>query len=142
MEYWLSFASLLIGVANLFLYFRYDRKIKMLEKRRLEEEINDKNRADFSLRAEKIKAGIYKLVLLNYGKADARNVKINLLNTKEEVESTTFAQNFDTYQLINSNTQREAILHIYTYNTITLKYEILWDDNLGANHRKEIHCDV
>ena len=94
------------------------------------------------MRTEKIKPGIYQLVLVNCGKADARNVKINLLNSKEEVGRTTFTQNFDTYQLINSNTQREAILHIFTDNTITLKYEILWDDNLGANHRKEIHCDV
>ena len=71
--------------------------------------------------------GSARIRFVNAGKADAKNIKIEILSTKEEMSGILYTK-FGPYDVINPQSHREEHLSLCEGHSKTIKLRITWDD--------------
>lgn len=124
------------GIAGgIFAYFKHDKKIKEqeiilydLQIKKIEKEISEEQMADvkcYIRRTGKGKASIY---FDNVGKADALNVRIEVLTPDSEMNSITRLSKWGPYDKIDScSFKEEGLIFGYKYPD-EIQIKIIWDD--------------
>ena len=145
-------------IGGVFMYFYHNHKIKCQEKRLNEFQIkyfskieDEEKMADFVCDIynceEDSKIARYTINFMNIGKANAKNVRIEILNYENELKH--FVKyKWGPYNIIDSgDCKSEPIGIIYSQplDMITkgvtpkqLKIKITWDDDYGKNRNKEL----
>lgn len=153
-----SYISYLNLFGGIYMYFRYDKKIKCQEKRLNEFQIkhflkveDEEKMADFCCNinpySEDSRLSRYIINFINIGKANAENVRIEILNSEDELKNFVKYE-WGPYNIIDSGDIKSEpikIIYLLPLDTITkgvtpeqLKIKITWDDDYGKNRYKEL----
>lgn len=128
---WVSIIiSLISSLFTIFVFFYLDRRIKVLEKEKLEYELLEYKRAKFQVDYQLL-LGIHPLLnIKNIGRVMAQNITIELQPSNEE--QLTF-DNGDTNYLIDKLDPTEDRPHIKMTGVAPNRLEVLliWDDESG-----------
>lgn len=127
-------------IGGLFLYFRHDRKIKEQERKlndyqlkKYQEEENLKQQANVRCNSILVDGGHLKVRFFNSGQADARNVRISIIN-KDNLLGIEFNQDWGPYDLISPQIgYREEDLYLCEGCTEEIQLCMTWDDDFGNN---------
>ncbi len=132
-------------IGGLFLYFRFDRKNKEQERKKndsqlkkFQEEEDLKRQANVKCNPIPIDGGHLKIRFFNSGQADARNVRIDIIN-KDNLDGIEFIQNWGPYDLITPQVSYwEEDLFLCEGHTEKLQLCITWDDDFGNNRSNKL----
>lgn len=121
-------------------FFLHDRKLKRQERLLNEYQIKkDKQEEDLQRQANvvckksQINGGNVIICFFNTGFADARNVRIEIIN-KDSLHSLGFLQEWGPYKQINSQTDfKEERLLLFEGSSEEMQILIVWDDDYGTN---------
>lgn len=127
-------------IGGLFMYFRHDRKLKqqeiLLQKLQIKQYKNEEDKE----RQAKVECNVinkgrgnYWIYFYNSGLADARNVRIDILN-RDSLEGVIIYGDWGPYDLITPrNGRREERILLCEGHTRTLDLRITWDDDFGKD---------
>lgn len=127
-------------IGGLFLYFRHDRKIKEQEEKlnnyqikKYQEEEDLNRQANINCNPIVVDGGHRKIRFFNSGQADARNVRIDVIN-KDSLYGITFIQDWGPYDMISPQIgYREEDLFLCEGCTEKIQLCMIWDDDFGNN---------
>ena len=124
----------LVAVGGIFAYFKHDKKLKEQEAQLNELQIKQFEKEEAKEKMAEMKAAIIpghngsaRIRFVNAGKADAKNIKIEILSTKEEMSGILYTK-FGPYDVINPQSHREEHLSLCEGHSKTIKLRITWDD--------------
>ena len=124
----------LVAVGGIFAYFKHDKKLKEQEAKLNELQIRQFEKEEAKEKMAEMKAAIIpghngsaRIRFVNAGKADAKNIKIEILSTKEEMSGILYTK-FGPYDVINPQSHREEHLSLCEGHSKTIKLRITWDD--------------
>lgn len=125
-----------VAIGSAFAYLKHDRKLKEQEAK-----LNDLQIAQHKKEADKEKMaemkasftpahkGVAKLRIVNAGRSDANNVKVEILATEEVLKKIQFLSMLMEYDTINPQSYREERVFLYEGSQNTVKLKITWDDD-------------
>ena len=127
-------------VGGIFMYYRHDKKIKKQEHLLNELKIKQIRKTEEQELQAKVecniiheKNGSRRIRFYNSGQADARNVRIEIVD-ESTLEGINLLGAWGPYDLIMSrNGYREESMFLYVGHTDTLKLRIFWDDDFGKD---------
>lgn len=124
---WSNLIAIVALGFSLWMYFKHDKKIKSLEKEKLEHEALENKRARFDVRYDWIFVR-HVLNLQNIGKSTAKNIVISI-NSKEPL---TFQDGTLQYRInqLEVTEKAEPIPLIGDYQH-TIKVKLTWEDESG-----------
>jgi len=121
---WIAIAAL---VFSLWVYFKHDRKIKSLEKEKLENEAMENKRARFDVQYDWL-FDRHMLCLQNIGKSTAKNIVISI-NSKEPL---TFQDGTLLYRINQLEvTEKAKPIPLIGGYQHTIKVILTWEDESG-----------
>ncbi len=125
----------------IFVYVAHDRNLKKLQIKQLKEEQDKKKQAEIKCNAYTHNANaIVKIV--NAGPADAKNVRVEILD-KEKLEGLIFFHDvWGPYDLINATTSVEERVSLCCGYTEFLKLKIVWDDDYKKNRETILNVQI
>lgn len=122
-------------VGGVYGYFRHDRKLKEQEKRLNELQIRQYEKEEAKEKMADIKVNSYRrgsgsacIQVVNAGKAKAYNVRIEILDSKEKLESIIINNPWGPYEMINSQSSMEERIALCEGCPKILSLKIRWDD--------------
>lgn len=132
--------SVLSIIGGVFLFFRYDRRIKEQERKlndyqlkKYQEEDDLKRQAYIKCNLVNIDGGHLKIRFFNSGQAEARNVKIEIIN-KDSLDGIVFTQDWGPYDSITPQIgYREEDLFLCEGSAETIQICMTWDDDFRNN---------
>lgn len=131
--------SVLVAVGSLAAYIRHDKKIKRQEAKLNELQIKQFEKEEAKEKMAEMKANIIrgqrgsaKIRFINAGKADAQNVRIEILTPGEKMAQI-YHSEFGPYNVINPQLYREERLALSIGHPDTIDLKITWDDNFQKN---------
>ncbi len=131
--------SVLVAVGSLAAYIRHDKKIKRQEAKLNELQIKQYEKEEAKEKMAEMKANIIrgqrgsaKIRFINAGKADAQNVRIEILTPGEKMAQI-YHSEFGPYNVINPQLYREERLALSIGHPDTIDLKITWDDNFQKN---------
>lgn len=112
---------------SIWVYFKYDKVIKSLEKEKLEREAMENKRAHFDVQYNWLFVN-HELILRNTGKSTAKNIVISI----ESNEPLTFQDGTTQYRLsqLEETEKSDSIPLIGGYQH-AIKMKLTWDDESG-----------
>lgn len=127
-------------IGGLFMYFRHDRKIKQQEKLLNDLQIKQYKKEAEQDRQAKVECNVVsnknsgtRIYFYNSGLADARNVRIDILN-RNSLKGVIITGDWGPYDLITPrNGRREERIFLCDGHTKTLNLRITWDDDFANN---------
>lgn len=127
-------------IGGIFMYFRHDKKIKQQEKllndlqiRQYKKEEEQEKQAKVECNVVRNSSGGNRIYFYNSGLADARNVRIEILN-RDSLVGVIITGTWGPYDLIiPRNGKREECIHLSNGHTRVLNLRITWDDDFGNN---------
>ncbi len=124
---WSNLIAIVALGFSLWMYFKHDKKIKSLEKEKLEHEAMENKRACFDVQYGWL-FDHHKLCLQNIGKSTAKNIVISI-NSKEPL---TFQDGTLQYRInqLEVTEKAEPIPLIGDYQH-TIKVKLTWEDESG-----------
>lgn len=129
--------SVLAILGSVFIYFYHDMKIKKQEKRlndyqlkKFETEDIDSKKAQIKGNIKKGEKGSRTLIILNAGKATARNIRLEVLSDQEGIINL----NFNPYEMLNPQENTETSFFLAEGHTPNLKVKYIWNDNFHENN--------
>lgn len=146
MENWISVVLAFVSIIlTLCIYFKHDRNIKkqdfklnkLLIKKYEEDEAKEKM-ADIKVNIIREHMSAAKIRFVNVGKADAQNVRIEILSAKEELSKMFLSNILGPYQIINSKSYREEFVALYKGLPDIIELKVIWDDEFGKNRSARI----
>lgn len=134
--------SILGIIGGLFLYFRHDNRLKKQEKLLNELQIRQYQKADEEEKKARLECCVIKgdkggrtIRFSNVGYADARNVRIDILN-ENDLEGVYIRGQLGPYDLITSRSGfREEKISLDAGHTKALKLRITWDADFKEGRR-------
>lgn len=128
--------SILGIVGGLILYFRHDRKLKMQERLLNELQIKQYQKTEDEEKKARLECCVIKgdkgrrsIRFSNVGLADARNVRIEILN-ENDLKGVYIRGQLGPYDLITSRSGfREEMISLDAGHTKALNLRITWDDD-------------
>lgn len=127
--------SLLGIISGVYAYLRHDRKLKTQEKKlndlqikQYEEQEAKEKKAEFHAHVVHTPKGMSMIRFENTGKADATNVRVEILTSKSELATVDLMKSWGPYNLINSQSYREEQLILYVGRPGIISIKITWDD--------------
>lgn len=133
---WISAGSLVVAIIALIVSVLSNRKANATQERLVEiEEQREKDRQaqrlSAQLRAELRKKGnSYRLVIINQGDAEARNVRV-MMDGKPLSEHNVAVSNDRLPDVVGANAEVSCLLAITQGNAPPFDIEIKWDDDSG-----------
>lgn len=131
--------SVLVAIGSLVAYIKHDKKIKRQEAKLNELQIKQYEKEEAKEKMAEMKANIIrgqrgsaKIRFINAGKADAQNVRIEILTSAEEM-ARIYHSEFGPYNVINPQLYREERLALSTGHPDTIDLKITWDDEFQKN---------
>lgn len=131
--------SVLVAVGSLAAYIRHDKKIKRQEAKLNELQIKQYEKEEAKEKMAEMKANIIrgqrgsaKIRFINAGKADAQNVRIEILTPGEKM-ARIYHSEFGPYNVINPQLYREERLALSIGHPDTIDLKITWGDNFQKN---------
>lgn len=131
--------SVLVAIGGLVAYVKHDKKIKQQEAKLNELQIKQYEKEEAKEKMAEMKANIIrgqrgsaKIRFINAGKADAQNVRIEILTSAEEM-ARIYHPKFGPYNIINPQLYREEQLALCTGHPDTIDLKITWDDEFQTN---------
>ena len=122
-------------IGGLWAYFRHDRIIKNQEKllnelqiKQLSKAVDEENKAEIKCNFVACKGG-GRIRFVNAGKSDARNVRIEILTPKKELDGLLMYNDWGDYDLINPQSYREESVGLCMGCPDVIKIKVLWDDD-------------
>lgn len=127
-------------IGGLFMYYRHDKIIKKQEKFLNDLQIKQIKKAEEQELQAKVECNIIheergarKIRFYNSGQADARNVRVEIVN-ENALEGINLLGTWGPYDLITSNNgHREESMFLYIGHPDTLQLRIIWDDDFGKD---------
>ena len=116
-------------------YFRHDRSIKGQEKMLNELQIKQLSKAEDEEKKAEIKCNFIsgkgggRIRFVNAGKSDARNVRIEILTPKNELDGLLMYDDWGEYDLINPQSYREESVGLCMGCPEVIKIKVIWDDD-------------
>lgn len=140
-KYWEYIVPIVSFFGTIFMYVAYDRKLNKLQIKQLKEEQDKKKQADIKCNAYRSKDNsIVKIV--NAGPANAKNVRVEILD-KEKLEGLIFFHDvWGPYDLINATTSVEERVSLCCGYTEFIKLKIVWDDDYKKNRETIINVQI
>jgi len=131
------FLSVLVAIGSLVAYIKHDKKIKRQEVKLNELQIEQYEKEEAKEKMAEMKANIIRshkgnarIRFINAGKADARNIRIKMLSTEEELSGIIIlSSKLGPYEVINPQSHREVNLALCEGHSDTIKLRIIWDDD-------------
>lgn len=125
-------------IGGIFMYYRHDKKIKKQEHLLNELQIKQIRKTEEQELQAKVecniiheKNGSRRIRFYNSGQADARNVRVEIVN-ESTLEGVYLCEAWGPYDLITShNGYREEGMLLCEGHTDTLQLRIIWDDDFG-----------
>lgn len=127
-------------IGGLFMYYRHDKIIKKQEKFLNDLQIKQIKKAEEQQLQARVECniirgerGVRRIRFYNSGQADARNVRIEIVN-ESTLKGVEFLETWGPYDLITShNGYREESMFLCVGHTDTLQLRIIWDDDFGKD---------
>ena len=122
-------------LGGLWAYFRHDRIIKGQEKLLNELQIKQLSKAEDEEKKAEIKCNFIsgkgggRIRFVNAGKSDARNVRIEILTPKNELDGLLMYDDWGEYDLINPQSYREESVGLCMGCPEVIKIKVIWDDD-------------
>ena len=122
-------------LGGLWAYFRHDRIIKGQEKLLNELQIKQLSKAEDEEKKAEIKCNFIsgkgggRIRFVNAGKSDARNVRIEILTPKNELDGLLMYDDSGEYDLINPQSYREESVGLCMGCPEVIKIKVIWDDD-------------
>lgn len=140
-ENWEYIVPIVSFFGAIFMYVAYDRKLNKLQIKQLKEEQDKKKQADIKCNAYRSKDNsIVKIV--NAGPANAKNVRVEILD-KEKLEGLIFFHDvWGPYDLINATTSVEERVSLCCGYTEFIKLKFVWDDDYKKNRETIINVQI
>ncbi|MBD5397874.1 hypothetical protein HDR62_07125 [bacterium] len=138
---WGDFVLTSFGImGGLFMYFRHDKKINQQEKLlndlqigQYRKEEDQEKQAQVACNIVSDGKGSKRVYFYNSGLADARNVRIEILD-RNSLKGVIINDKWGPYDLITPrNGRREERIHLSEGHTKVLNLRITWDDEFGNN---------
>jgi len=108
------------------------KRIVEIEEQREREKRFEAKQANLRPELRKVEGGIYRLYLVNHGKAEARNIRIKLDGTPL-AEHCAAVQNERMPEFLGPGAECSVLLAISYGCVPPFKTEITWDDDYGTN---------
>lgn len=131
--------SSIVAIGGLCAYINHDKKLKQqeaklneLQIKQYEKEEAKENMAEMKANIIRGQRGSAKIRFINAGKADAQNVRIEILSPAEEM-ARIYHSEFGPYNVINPQLYREERLSLSTGHPDTIDLKITWDDEFQKN---------
>ncbi|MCM1078261.1 MAG: hypothetical protein NC344_01295 [Bacteroidales bacterium] len=122
-------------LGGLWAYFRHDRKIKSQEKilnefqiKQIEKEQAKEKMAEMKANIISNHKGTARIRFVNAGKANANNIRIEVLTSEKEMGKIYYGANFGPYEVINPQSYREEKLFLCEGHPDTIEMKIIWND--------------
>lgn len=127
-------------IGGIFMYYRHDKIIKKQEKflndlqiKQIKKAEEQELQAKVECNIMRVKKGSRTIRFYNSGQADARNVRIEIVD-ESILEGINLLGAWGPYDLITSrNGYREESMFLDEGHTDTLKLRIIWDDDFGKD---------
>lgn len=125
-------------LGGLWAYVKHDRIIKGQEKKLNELQIRQLSKAEADNKKAEIKCNFIPnktgghIRFVNAGKSDARNVHVEILTPKEELEGFV-ADKWSDYDLINPQSYREEAVALCLGCPDNIKVKVIWEDDYSKN---------
>lgn len=127
-------------IGGLFMYYRHDKIIKKQEKFLNDLQIKQIKKAEEQELQAKVECNIIheergarRIRFYNSGQADARNVRIEIIN-ESDLDGVELLYAWGPYDLITSrNGYREENFFLCEGHTDALQLRIIWDDDFGKD---------
>lgn len=125
-------------IGGIFAYFRHDRRIKCQEKVLNELQIRQFAKAEEEEKKAEIKCNFIPnkngghIRFVNAGKSDARNVHIEIITPKNELEGLLIDEWGD-YELINPQSYREELVGLCIGSPDYIKLKVTWEDDFAKD---------
>lgn len=131
--------SSIVAIGGLCAYIKHDKKLRQqeaklneLQIKQYEKEEAKENMAEMKANVIRGQKGSAKIRFINAGKADAQNVRIEILTSAEEM-ARIYHSEFGPYNVINPQLYREERLALSTGHPDTIDLKITWDDDYQKN---------
>lgn len=122
-------------IGGIWAYFKHDKKLKRQESKLNEMLIRQYEKEEAKDKMAEMKANIIsnykgtaKIRFVNAGKADACNVRIELLTSDADQTGIIHKGNFGPYEVINPQSYREEKLWLSEGHSDTFDIKIIWND--------------
>lgn len=127
-------------IGGLFIYYRHDKIIKKQEKFLNDLQIKQIKKAEEQELQARVECniirgerGVRRIHFYNSGQADARNVRIEIIN-ESDLDGVELLYAWGPYDLITSrNGYREENIFLCEGHTDALQLRIIWDDDFGKD---------
>ncbi len=133
------FLSALVALGGFWAYMRHDKKLKQQEIKLNELQIKQYEKEEAKEKMAEMKANVIRdyrgnvrIRFFNAGKANAKNVRIEIQSPKEKMSRINHPK-FGPYDVINPQSHREEQLVLYTGHPKTIDFKITWDDESHNN---------
>lgn len=138
---WSLLLSILALIANVFTYFKHDKKLKEQERKINEYQLKQIEKEDLESKKAAIRGNIVKglkggrtLKVYNSGRATARNIRVEGLDVNGVIHR---GGDIFPYELMNPQDYTELTIHLVMGCPSTLKLKYIWDDEFGLNNEFE-----
>ena len=133
--------SVLVAIGSLVAYVKHDKKIKRQEAKLNELQIKQYEKEEAKEKMAEMKANIIRghkgnarIRFINAGKVDAKNVRIEMLSTEDELSGIILlSSKLGPYEVINPQSHREVNIALCEGHSDTIKLKIIWDDDFQKN---------
>ncbi len=155
-EFWLSVIAIILSVfslcGNIYVYFRHDRRIKLKEEKSLDLELKQKQEAEDEKKKAKIVGEVnrrskymFDLVFENIGLSEARNIKIQMVETDQYPNGCIEELNKIVSQVPNKMKPSQTYscsLILCTGDPELLIFQVVWDDDFKENNSQQIEIEL
>lgn len=137
----IAFIALLVSFVSMHKTNKFsstaDRLNKILIEKEQAEGLSSK-KADISANLIKISKNDYRLKVFNRGKGVARNVRLIDLNTADSVLMASEIERKFPIPILDPHQSVEVIAAVFLSSNPRAHIKIIWDDDTGVSHEKEL----
>lgn len=125
-------------IGGIWAYLRHDRKIKCQEKVLNELQIRQLTKTEEEGKKAEIKCNFIPnkngghIRFVNAGKSDARNVHVEIITPKDELEGL-IIDKWEDYELINPQSYREELVGLCIGSPDYIKLKVIWEDDYSKD---------
>ena len=140
-ENWQYIVPIIGFLSAIFMYVVHDRKLKCLQIKQLNEELQKKSQAEIKCNGYSYKGNsIIKIV--NAGPANAYNVRVEIID-KDKLEGLIFYHdNWGPYELINATNSIEERVALCCGYTEYIKLKVIGDDDFQKNRETIVNVQL
>lgn len=137
----IAFIALLVSVVSMHKTNKFsstaDRLNRILIEKEQAEGLSSK-KADISANLVKISKNDYRLKVFNRGKGVARNVQLFDLNSDESMLIASEIERKFPVPILDPHQSVDIIVAVFLSSNPRAHIKIIWDDDTGSNHEKEL----